>query len=363
MSSELRGRRLTPGCSYSDSPEEAPLVTAAVGFTPARDSDVFWGRSSDGAGPGPGVSLSGTEARRFYESLLQDGEQRRNQRPERRASPRRSRVPPAGPRPGQRSESSAELMGLRFLRRAQEGDLPALRDLISRGVDINFQDSFFWTALMCSSWAGRRAAVRLLLRSGAAWVGVVDVRGRDARDLAAAAGHAQVLEELDSFGPGEEAEHAEEAEPVAHSSAAGAARWCETCGVGFSGSAHLSSTLHQFSLRRPEPAPHYCLPPSANGFRMMLRCGWRPGSGLGRQGDGPGRPLATVLKRDQAGLGYGPARKPRVTHFRARDPRSVGQAGEVGEAPRGRGLRREEERRRRLQEQSWERDFRTSFYL
>ncbi|XP_053708980.1 G patch domain and ankyrin repeat-containing protein 1 [Synchiropus splendidus] len=363
MTSTLRGRRLTPGCSYSDSPEEAPLVTASVsgmGFTPARDSDVFSGRSSDGAGPGPGVSLSGTEARHFYESLLQDGEQGRNQRPERRVSPR-ARVPPAGSQPAQRSESSAELMGLRFLRRAQEGDLPALRDLISRGVDINFQDSFFWTALMCSSWAGRRAAVRLLLRSGAAWVGVVDVRGRDARDLAAAAGHGQVLEELDSFGPGEEAEPGEEAGPVVHSSAA-ATRWCHTCGVGFSGSAHLSSTLHQFSLRRPQPAPHYCLPPSANSFRMMLRCGWRPGSGLGRQGDGPCRPLATVLKRDQAGLGYGPARKPRVTHFRARDPRAVG-AGQVGEEPTGRGLRREEERRRRLREQSWERDFRTSFYL
>ena len=49
---------------------------------------------------------------------------------------------------------------------------------------IRLQDSFFWTAMMCASSAGQRAAVRLLLGRGAAWVGVVDTRGRDARELA-----------------------------------------------------------------------------------------------------------------------------------------------------------------------------------
>lgn len=37
---------------------------------------------------------------------------------------------------------------------------------------------------MCASWSGQKAAVRLLLSHGAAWVGVVDTRGRDAQDLA-----------------------------------------------------------------------------------------------------------------------------------------------------------------------------------
>lgn len=49
---------------------------------------------------------------------------------------------------------------------------------------LPLQDTFFWTALMCASWSGQRAAVRLLLQHGAAWVGVVDTRGRDAKDLA-----------------------------------------------------------------------------------------------------------------------------------------------------------------------------------
>lgn len=47
-----------------------------------------------------------------------------------------------------------------------------------------FQDTFFWTGVMCASWSGQRAAVRLLLEQGAAWVGVVDTQGRDAKDLA-----------------------------------------------------------------------------------------------------------------------------------------------------------------------------------
>lgn len=46
------------------------------------------------------------------------------------------------------------------------------------------QDTFFWTAVMCASRSGQRAAVRLLLQHGAAWVGVVDTQGRDAKDLA-----------------------------------------------------------------------------------------------------------------------------------------------------------------------------------
>lgn len=49
---------------------------------------------------------------------------------------------------------------------------------------LPLQDTFFWTALMCASWSGQRTAVRLLLQHGAAWVGVVDTRGRDAKDLA-----------------------------------------------------------------------------------------------------------------------------------------------------------------------------------
>lgn len=52
------------------------------------------------------------------------------------------------------------------------------------GLCFPWQDTFFWTAVMCASWSGQKAAVKLLLQHGAAWVGVVDLQGRDARDLA-----------------------------------------------------------------------------------------------------------------------------------------------------------------------------------
>ena len=107
-----------------------------------------------------------------------------------------------GERRAERIQASAptELQGLQLLRHAQEGDLSGLRALLDGGVDVNFQDSFFWTALMCASGAGQRAAVKLLLRRGAAWVGVVDTQGRDARELAERAGHAGVVEELEAHG-------------------------------------------------------------------------------------------------------------------------------------------------------------------
>uniref|UniRef100_A0A8D3BIJ8 Uncharacterized protein n=1 Tax=Scophthalmus maximus TaxID=52904 RepID=A0A8D3BIJ8_SCOMX len=154
-----------------------------------------------------GSVLSGEEARRFYENVMRDCDERGRDGPK-RASRRkdydedaqRRETAAAAARETGNSERSAELQGLRFLRCAHEGDTSGLKELLSREVDINFQDTFFWTAVMCASWSGRRAAVRLLLQRGAAWVGVVDTRGRDAKDLALEAGHSDVLEELESFG-------------------------------------------------------------------------------------------------------------------------------------------------------------------
>ncbi|KAG7247593.1 hypothetical protein CRUP_013161, partial [Coryphaenoides rupestris] len=187
-------------------------------------------------------------------------------------------------------------------------------------------DTFFWTAVMCASWAGQRAAVRLLLGRGAAWVGVVDTQGRDARELAHAG--------MPSFSL------------VGHPSS------------------HLSSTLHQFSLRRQPPTPHYCLPASSASYKMMIRCGWDPQTGLGPDGGGPKQPVSTVLKRDHKGLGYGPMKRARVTHFSAKDPQAVKPAKALEREGRGDKKKRKEERwGKRETDRNWERDFRTSFNL
>ncbi|XP_070965558.1 G patch domain and ankyrin repeat-containing protein 1-like isoform X2 [Oncorhynchus clarkii lewisi] len=373
-------------------------------FTPAREEELLWsGNAGAATGPQPST-LGGEEARRFYQSLIEEGDGE-----ERRGMEQRGRENRRGRRAGQHVQASrqqanttsttTELEGLRLLRCAQEGDLSGVRGLLSRGVDVNFQDSWWWTGVMCAAAAGQRGVVRLLLQQGAAWVGVVDTQGRDARELARMAGHSGVLEELDHYGSPQDCDHERQRGPQVsdrpgrqrgqhnhyrretqdhqdHSSPPAVAavqthqnqstqnqtQWCPVCSVHYSSppETHLSSTLHLFSLSRPAPLPHYCLPPSTPAYQMMLRSGWTPGGGLGPEGEGHKQPVRTVLKRDSRGLGYGPTPRPKVTHFQPKDPQAVRRTGKEGRGERGRrGMK--EESRREEKDRNWERDFRSSF--
>lgn len=379
---------------------------AALGyFTPAKEEEVRWCRTNP-VRPANSNALSGEEARRFYLNLTEEqhtGETVRAKKPqgarkrqntdgrrlrdrvegrterqdiqrtniardrrsdyegEERRSSRDGRGHNAQPSTSGEeiaSSSASTLQGLKLLRCAQEGNLTELKHLLSRGVNINFQDNFFWTAMMCACSSGQRAVVKLLLQKGAAWVGVVDTQGRDARELALTAGHRGVLEELDSYG--------QETQQDTQLNGCEAPQWCDVCACRYSDSlpSHLSSTLHQFSLRRPHPSPHYCLPPSSTSYRMMVRSGWNPGAGLGPEGGGPRQPIPTVLKRDQTGLGFGPSKRARVTHFKAKDSQAVKQPpqdrnrGRSGEQRKGKEERDGTEQRDKF----WERDFRNSFY-
>uniref|UniRef100_A0A8P4G1L7 G patch domain and ankyrin repeat-containing protein 1 n=1 Tax=Dicentrarchus labrax TaxID=13489 RepID=A0A8P4G1L7_DICLA len=190
---------------------------AGLGFTPASGQDIFSIETTEQPSSATSSALSGREARQFYEHLMKDedhgrehqNKQRRRARAAERQRGQTDSVLQSGTRGGSdgnqrretsNSERTTELLGLRLLRCAHNGDISGLKDLLSKGVDINFQDTYFWTAVMCASWSGQRDAVRLLLQHGAAWVGVVDTQGRDAKDLALEAGHNEVLEELESYG-------------------------------------------------------------------------------------------------------------------------------------------------------------------
>ncbi|XP_034741564.1 G patch domain and ankyrin repeat-containing protein 1 [Etheostoma cragini] len=371
---------------------------AALGFTPASGHDLFSIETTERSSCEISNILNGKEVRQFYEDLIKDGEgqdvsrrsaishkdngrehqnKQRNRESSRRAR-RRARAAEmqqgqteyvvqrvvsgegeANPRrQTSNSERTMELLGLRLLRCAHDGDIPGVKDLLSKGVDINFQDTYFWTAIMCASWSGQRAAVRLLLQHGAAWVGVVDTQGRDAKDLALEAGHNDVLEELESYGRRTQRD-------TQSDNSAPQPQWCGVCCSEYSSSlsSHLSSTLHLFSLQRAPPTPYYCLPPSSNSYQMMVRCGWKPGTGLGPEGEGPQQPVPTVLKRDQKGLGFGQMKRAKVTHFQPRDRDAVKPPSKEKEWRGGKGQRKEESRKRELQDKNWERDFRASFYL
>ncbi|KAM9492878.1 LOW QUALITY PROTEIN: G patch domain and ankyrin repeat-containing protein 1 [Salvelinus alpinus] len=385
--------------SYSSAADPGPAMSSLSYFTPAREEELLWsGNAGAATGPQPST-LGGEEARRFYQSVIEEGgggerrgmEQRG--RENRRGRERRGRAGQhvqASRQQASTTSTTTELEGLRLLRCAQEGDLSGVRGLLSRGVDVNFQDSWWWTGVMCAAAAGQRGVVRLLLQQGAAWVGVVDTQGRDARELARMAGHSGVLEELDHYGSPQDCEHETgdrhgrqrgqhnhyRRETQDHSSPPAAAavqthqnqstqnqtQWCPVCSVHYSSppETHLSSTLHLFSLSRPAPPPHYCLPPSTPAYQMMLRSGWTPGGGLGPEGEGHKQPVRTVLKRDSRGLGYGPTPRPKVTHFQPKDPQAVRRTGKEGRGERGRrGMK--EESRREEKDRNWERDFRSSF--
>lgn len=95
---------------------------------------------------------------------------------------------------------------------------------------------------------------------------------------------------------------------------------------------------------------------------MMVRCGWRPGRGLGPEGEGRKQPVSTVLKRDQKGLGYGQMETAKVTHFQARDHDAVKPPSKEKEEIGGKGQRKKEKIKDQ-NDKNWERDFRASFYL
>lgn len=137
---------------------------AALGFTPAREQDVF-SVEAEQSNSKTSTGLSGEEAKRFYENLMKgeeagDGSKgavsKKGRGPQSRRDTRESqssrramrRVRAVEAQQGQsernrtetgHSERSVELLGLRLLRFAHEGDIPGLKEVLSKGVDINYQ--------------------------------------------------------------------------------------------------------------------------------------------------------------------------------------------------------------------------------
>lgn len=180
-----------------------------ITFTPATDPSDLWKDGQQQSQPEElEPTLDGAAVRAFYEALIGD----ESSIPE----PQRSQAEPANERKrkkrrmmreaaagssgghGQRFLEAEDKMTQWILRAAQEGNLAELRRLLDpceaggAGGNINVRDAFWWTPLMCAARAGQEAAVRYLLGRGAAWVGVCELGGRDAAQLAEEAGFPEV---------------------------------------------------------------------------------------------------------------------------------------------------------------------------
>ncbi|XP_054985680.1 G patch domain and ankyrin repeat-containing protein 1 [Sorex araneus] len=348
-----------------------------ITFTPASDTSDLWKDGKQQPQPEElEPTLDGSAVRAFYEALI-GGEssssepqrsqheparerKRKRRRTTREATTETAAVAASGGPEQWQSLEAEEKMTQWILRAAQEGNLAELKRLLEpreaggAGGNINARDAFWWTPLMCAARAGQGAAVRYLLGRGAAWVGVCELGGRDAAQLAEDAGFPEVARMVrESRG---ETRSPENRLPTP------APQYCETCDAHFQDSNHRTSTAHLLSLSRSSQPPNLPLgvPTSSPGFRLLLQGGWEPGMGLGPRGDGRANPIPTVLKRDQEGLGYRSSLQPRVTHFPAWDTRAV--AGRE-RAPRVATLSRREERRKEEKGRAWERNLRTYMNL
>lgn len=191
---------------------EAMSRPSLITFTPATDPSDLWKDGQQQPQPEePETTLDGAAARAFYEALIADEsiapEPRRSQpksaqeRKRRKRRVMREATAEAGVsgRHGQeRSLFNEDKMTQCILKAAQEGNVAELQRLLEpheaggAGGNINARDAFWWTPLMCAARAGQRAAVRYLLGRGAAWVGVCELGGRDAAQLAEEAGFPEV---------------------------------------------------------------------------------------------------------------------------------------------------------------------------
>ncbi|KAB1261300.1 G patch domain and ankyrin repeat-containing protein 1 [Camelus dromedarius] len=345
--------------------------SSLINFTPATDPSDLWKDGQLQSQPEElEPTLDGAATRAFYEALIGDESstlepQRSHPEPasKRKRKKRTMREAAAGTSGGhgqRRSLEAEDKMTQRILRAAQEGDLAKLKRLLDpheaggAGGNINARDAFWWTPLMCAARAGQEAAVRYLLNRGAAWVGVCELSGRDAAQLAEEAGFPEVARMVRES-PGE-------TRSQENWSQSPSPQYCETCGAHFRDSNHRTSTAHLLSLSqdlRP-PSQPLGVPTSSPGFRLLLKGGWEPGMGLGPRGEGRANPIPTVLKRDQEGLGYRSAPQPRVTHFPARDTRAV--AGRE-RTPQVTTMSQKRERRQEEKDRAWERDLRTYMNL
>ena len=281
-------------------------------------------------------SLSGTEAKEFYEGVISMPEESKHDRVGRKGRRLATRKKAQTNKQTKGVPTVSQVFGF-----VQEGDLGKLQGALSNGVcDVTTTDPYQWTLLMCAAHAGHTHIVQCLLSAGAKWREGVDRSGCTAVDLALKAGHISLAYLIETYG--------ETATDRDGSVSAGNGKertthrrksttfFCEVCKqrVADRTQRHTTSTLHQFSCQHQTRghSSSYVIPQSNRGYQMMLRSGWNPKTGLGCDQEGRKYPVKTVFKQDRLGFGQTDEKlsqgKAKVTHFAAFDERAVKRRSE-----------------------------------
>ena len=302
----------------------------------------------------PLQTLSGSEAKQFYEDVLSLPEESsskgsRSKRKRKRSTTKR----------GHRETSkhaktvSVNTTVSQVFRYVQEGNLEAIQTALSSGVcDTDTTDQYHWTLLMSAASAGHSHIAEYLLSVGAQWTNCVDRSGRNAVDLARTSGHLSLAYFIENFSEttaNEQSTTDTRKGELRTLRGKSESYFCEVCQQRVRDSSrqsHSTSTVHQFSCQHSlRPPSSYGIPRSNRGYQMMLMSGWDPERGLGCEQEGRKYPLKTVLKRNRLGFGQkndeGLAQsKPKVTHFGAFDERAVKRNSERYE--KGKNLRKKD---------------------
>ena len=301
----------------------------------------------------PRQTLSGTEAKQFYENVLSMPEESSPVTRAKRRKRKRSTTKLRHHTSKHAKTLPANTTVSRVFGYVQEGNLEAVRAALSSGVcGVDTTDEFQWTLLMSAAAAGHTHTVEYLLSMGAKWRDKVDKRGNTAVDLARTSGHLSLACSIETYSDATANEEDTTTDSkdthLRRSRDKSKSYFCDVCQQRVTDSLrekHNTSTVHQFSCGHTvRPLSSYGIPRNNRGYQMMLRSGWDPERGLGCEREGRKYPVKTVLKRDRLGFGKpdeGPAEsKAKVTHFAAFDERAVKRRAERFE--RGTTLRKKD---------------------
>uniref|UniRef100_A0A915D106 G-patch domain-containing protein n=1 Tax=Ditylenchus dipsaci TaxID=166011 RepID=A0A915D106_9BILA len=284
-------------------------------FDPNKQVDFVRASTNDISDQVPSTSYqsisnyTGEEAKEFYESLVmnEQSSSRRNSRATEDAMLSGSFL--SSPSAKSRSEKPPPLTerdSRLFLKAAAEGDLASVKLFCKRGIDIEVEDMFRWTALMCAASADQ-----------------VDCSGRTAASLAEKNGHfwiAGVIEKCRSEKNDDKLSDSMNKKCQLNKG------FCTICQRDYTGDNHESSMVHMIhSGQLPSEGYAYGISQSNKGYQMLKSRGWSEKLGLGKNNEGRKYPIKTILKRDTKGLGMHGTEKSRkkVTHFEPFDVRAV----------------------------------------
>lgn len=244
---------------------------------------------------------------------------------------------------------------LRLLHFAQNGDLYELKRLLrnEKNVNIDFQDRYGWTALMCAAVSRHTDVLKFLLLKGANKY-IVNHKNQNVLELCEYVGAVDATITINTFN---------KASLLKHEQKINEKFFCDVCKSEFqecTPEEHSSSTVHLFNLRLKPRTDQYLIPENNRGFQMMKKSGWDGEKGLGPDGLGHKYPVKTTLKRDRLCLGSDDKKKAKVTHFGPKDCDAVKSVHKRSE--RILSAKTASKRQRTIREQrdkQWERNLRT----